>query len=706
MKIAPLQKQELDFLRGALKDVEGTVSRDSRGGFRQLTERLEAWAAKVAVIGQVKAGKSTFMNAFLHQHDFLPSDVNPWTSVVTNIRINLESDPAYGASFEFFSEEDWNEIIEGSTKIRALTEQLLPGFDTEVLKRQTEEMRDRAQRRLGNHYRALLGTSHEYDFLSADLLKRYVCAGPGSDEGLERESLGRYAAITKVANVYMRNPQFAVPLILTDTPGVNDPFLVRDEFTCRSLDKSDVFVVVLSAHQALTNVDVALIRMLAEQDTKDVIIYINRIDELDDYNVEVPRVIKDVRERLAAAVPDMEFSVVAGSAYMADMALHPGDEVQEVRDALDNEELHEYLMEVHGHVPDDQIDRLLLGSGLDQVKMTLSTAIDNGIGCQKLAQIYEDTRAEVRGVQFATKRERKSVQMQVEQLGNDAGVTLANLESEIEDISNVQIKLDELLESANNNVDKLVTKSWSTLEKDLNSAISDFVDQHVQVIEDRVTRNSSNGGGSSNVSIDLTPLQVKMEKLISSNYQKSRSSTDVALNNCLHACDQVISEKFDNMDVGITLDDLPNDEFASTLTFSKKALSVEMVSERSWAFWRRPKVNVDKTMDALSKIATADLRPSVEKILKVYNEAQVERATAGSERIRVLMRMIDNSVAERTQRLRRDKRQFEEAMANPERIAQMNNRLQSQMEVLERRLQNLSIIESKLSRANLSQAAA
>ena len=35
------------------------------------------------------------------------------------------------------------------TRIRAMTEELLPGFDSELLRRQSEEMRDRAQRRLG-----------------------------------------------------------------------------------------------------------------------------------------------------------------------------------------------------------------------------------------------------------------------------------------------------------------------------------------------------------------------------------------------------------------------------------------------------------------------------------------------------------------------------------------------------------------------------
>ncbi|SMX51285.1 dynamin family protein [Actibacterium lipolyticum] len=706
MQIAPLQKQELEFLRSTLKNLESVVGRDTRSGFRVLSERLDQWAAKVAVIGQVKAGKSTFLNAFLHQHDFLPSDVNPWTSVVTNIRINMTNEPATGASFEFFDEADWTEIIEGSSKVRKLTEQLLPGFDSDVLRRQTEEMKDRAQRRLGKHYHALLGTSHDYDFLTSDLLKRYVCAGPGSDDGLDRESLGRYAAITKVANVYMNLPEFQVPVILTDTPGVNDPFLVRDEFTCRSLDKSDVFIVVLSAHQALTDVDVALINILAQQDSKDVIIFINRIDELDDYSTQVPRVINDVSRRLTRAIPDMEFTIRAGSAFMADIAMRGDEESRMMRDQLDTPQLHAYLEETYGEVPEDQVDRLIMASGLDDVKRTLSTVIDNGVGCQQLNQILEDTRAEISGAQFITKRERNSVQMQVEKIGvQNSGDAVAQLEAEIAAIQAVQNDVEGLFEAANDQIDKIVTKSWSALEQSLNASIERFVDDQRPALKERLLRDTVNGKKSKSLAIDLMPLRESLDKEIKKNYTKSRAGTDVVLNNCLEACRMAITNKLDTPTDGISLNDLPYEEFVSTLTLSKKSLDVALIADRGWAFWKRSSINIEKTLDAMRTIAAAELRPAIEKILKAFNEAQVEHATAGCSRIRVMLRMIDTSIAERTQRFKKDKRQLEEVSNDPDRLVHMSHRLQSQLEVLERRLQHLSITDSTLSKAMLPDAA-
>lgn len=706
MEIAPLQKQQLEFLHGMLENIEDAVDRSSREQFREIGGRLNDWAARVAVIGQVKAGKSTFLNAFIRQHDFLPSDINPWTSVVTNIRINMPEDPPMGANFQFFDDKDWDEIMHGSDKIRKLTEELLPGFDSATLSRQTEEMRERAQRRLGNHYHALLGTSHDYDFLSADLLKRYVCAGPGSDDGLERQSLGRYASITKVANVFMQMPEFQVPTIVTDTPGVNDPFLVRDEFTCRSLDKSDVFVVVLSAHQALTDVDIALIRMLAQQDSKDVMIFINRIDELDDYKTQVPRVLDDVSQRLMEAIPDIEFTIVAGSAYLADLVFRTDDEAEALREEYDTLELAEFIEASQGDVPLDREDRLLAASGLDLVKQTLSTIIDNGIGCSQLNTILGDIRAEVNGVTFAAKRERESVAMELDSIGADKTEgALESLTNELEQITGLYAGLEQQYEQSEMEIEQCVSSSWTELEQAVNLEIEGFVNEQREVFRERVVRSEFKKQVPEPIEIELTPLQVNLEQIVHQSFDSARTLIDARLDACMQACRATIQESFEEAIEDITLDELPYDEFTTTLTMAKKELKMEFVTERNWMFWKRGKANVEKTVDALKTVAAAELRPSVEKLLAAFNEAQAERAQAGTDRIQVLLRMIERAVNERTQRLSKDKRLLEEVQQDPDKLDRILRRLQSQLEVLDRRLQHLSAADSSLSNAELSEAA-
>lgn len=706
MKIAPKLKSELDFLHQALDNFEKFVGRKGRQSVRDLRTRLDGWSARVAVIGQVKAGKSTFLNALLRQDDFLPSDVNPWTSVVTNIRINIPNDPISGAKFEFFNEQDWQEIIDGGSRIRKLTEQLLPGFDTDLLRAQSEEMKNRAQRRLGKHYQALLGRSHEYDFLTPDLLSRYVCAGPGSDDGLEREPLGRYAALTKVANAYMRIPEFLVPTIVTDTPGVNDPFLVRDEFTCRSLDKSDVFLVALSAHQPLTDVDIALIRILAKQDAKDVLIFVNRIDELDDYNIEVSRVMRDVERRLRIAIPDIDFRIVAGSAHMANIAMRMDEEAAAARDELDTPQLASYLQSKYGRVPIDQEDRLLLASGLDDVKAALSEVIDNGVGKGQLAQILGDIRAELSAAQFIAKKERDTVHSQVESIQADLAEEAARgLAEDIEKLDIVNDALEKHIETADRQIENVISKSWAKLETKLVGQIDAFVDSQKATLADRVFRANVSGDTSRSLEIDLAPLQQLMEKAVVESFSKSRAGTDVALNNCLHACRLTIMDKFEDPTENVGLESLPFDEFSSTLMLAKKSLNVDLITDRGWKFWAKKTINEEKTLEALRLITAEELRPPIEKLLAAFNEAQVERASAGLSRVRVFQRMVEMTLNDQSHQLKREKMALEKLARDPEARIAMSNSLQSKIEVIEHRLINLSALDNSLRRPKLSSAA-
>src|SRR5690606_22882631 len=124
----------------------------------------------------------------------------------------------------------------------------LPGFDSAALRLQFDKMQSQAQMHLGADYNALLGNVHHHNFVGPDLLKRYLGYSAGGLDGFWRgeEVPSDYAALTKQADIYMRLPKFQVPLIITDTPGINGPSMLRDACTVRSLERSDLFILVLS----------------------------------------------------------------------------------------------------------------------------------------------------------------------------------------------------------------------------------------------------------------------------------------------------------------------------------------------------------------------------------------------------------------------------------------------------------------------------
>ena len=108
---------------------------------------------------------------------------------------------------------------------------------------------------------------------------------------------------------------------IIDTPGTNDPYLVRDEIARRTLESAHIHIVVLTPQQALSTADVALLRILRGLNKDRIVVFLNRIDQLGDLVRDVPIIMRHVREGLRRELPGSELPVVAGSAFWADTAL-------------------------------------------------------------------------------------------------------------------------------------------------------------------------------------------------------------------------------------------------------------------------------------------------------------------------------------------------------------------------------------------------
>jgi signal recognition particle receptor subunit beta len=295
--------------------VEGPAQMLTQDG-QQILANL---VCRIAVIGQVKAGKSSFVNALVGRPGLLPADVNPWTTVVTNLHFNCTHAPEGVASaFKFFDHDEWEVIAQGGGRIRELTERLVPGFTPAALSRHLETMKQRAEKRLGTEFGELLGATHAFPVLDRDVLEQYVCAGSSRTPD---QSPGKYSDITKTADLYFKSNDFGFPTILIDTPGTNDPFLVRDEITRRNLDGADFHVVVLTAQQPLSTADVALFRILRGLHKERIVVFINRIDQLATLPQDAKTVAELVHDGLRAEFPDIEIPIVVGSALWANASL-------------------------------------------------------------------------------------------------------------------------------------------------------------------------------------------------------------------------------------------------------------------------------------------------------------------------------------------------------------------------------------------------
>ena len=285
----------------------------------QLLARL---TCRIAVVGQVKSGKSSFINALVQRIGLLPTDVNPWTTAVTHLHFGRSDAPANVAGeFTFFDPNEWEHLAHGGGYIRELTQRLVPGFEVELLKKHVDAMRRRSQERLGASLSELLGTKHVFPSLSTEILERYVCSGGAGVSAMRAEHKGLYSDIVKSADLFFDSNDFSFPTTIIDTPGTNDPFLVRDEITRRALESADIYIVVLTARQALSSADVALLRILRGLNKERIAVFINRIDELRDPTRDTPTIVQHVREGLQREFPTSDIPIVAGSAFWAKTAM-------------------------------------------------------------------------------------------------------------------------------------------------------------------------------------------------------------------------------------------------------------------------------------------------------------------------------------------------------------------------------------------------
>jgi signal recognition particle receptor subunit beta len=298
---------------GGLLDEHAAPLLEAAG--RQLEERT----CRIAVIGQIKAGKSTFVNALTRRPGLLPTDINPWTVVVTALHFrNGPTPPEHAAVFHLFSADEWRDLADGGGRLRELTERLVPGFLPDLLRAQLEVMRKRTEQRLGPKLADLLGQCHRFQAVTPQLLTDYVSAG---DEGVWPGKRRHYSDITRSADLYFNDGPFAFPITLIDTPGTNDPFLVRDEITRRSVENPDIYVFVVSATQPLSTADIGMLRLLNGLNKDRIVVFINRADQLPNLNDDAKAVKAAVEKRLRAELPSLDIPVVYGSAWLGNLRL-------------------------------------------------------------------------------------------------------------------------------------------------------------------------------------------------------------------------------------------------------------------------------------------------------------------------------------------------------------------------------------------------
>ena len=248
---------------------------------KELIDKLEKDILTIGVIGQIKCGKSTFLNSFVFEDTILPAATTPMTAALSVITYGEQKKVVA----EFYTNDEWEE--QKAQAARSLDDVAGDTMAESKIKA-AKELVSKASR-LGSNLRDYLGKTKEDSF---DNIIEYV----GAD--------GKYVSITKSVKIYYPK-EYLKGVEIVDTPGFNDPIVSREERTKEFLKKADVVLMMLYAGRPFDATDRDIIfKNVSQCGIGKVLIGINKYDipYCSDVNPEDEEQIKDyVKSEIAKA---------------------------------------------------------------------------------------------------------------------------------------------------------------------------------------------------------------------------------------------------------------------------------------------------------------------------------------------------------------------------------------------------------------------
>ncbi|GAA7669987.1 dynamin family protein [Helicobacter pylori] len=248
---------------------------------------------KVGIIGRVKAGKSSLLNALIFEgKEVLPKAATPMTASLTVLKYAK----TLSAQVEFYSQKDILELKNEHARYerefqRIIEEEVKEQKEKQNLKNRAkeffsrnksdkeapkerilsdEEILERAKRIVKNALNKdtkLVSSHDQYErmkksgLLNTEKLDSHIHAN--SLEELNQKLLpfvganGKYMPFTKAVEISLNDPNLK-NLEIIDTPGVNDPIVSREERTKALLKDCHVVFIISPSGQFLTGSDMGL----------------------------------------------------------------------------------------------------------------------------------------------------------------------------------------------------------------------------------------------------------------------------------------------------------------------------------------------------------------------------------------------------------------------------------------------------------------
>jgi hypothetical protein len=213
---------------------------------------------QLGVVGQVKAGKSSFLNSlFFNGENVLPKASTPMTAGLTI----MEYSDKNSFDVEYFSSDDWNSFVRQDNEYRQIEQECktqFPNGPESVVKKEIESRTSEIVRSAhemvtacGANAKQKIGAateSHPFSSIAdlQNILEQYVGAN------------GEYTSVVKSLYIKMSDDRLQ-GLRIVDTPGVNDPVVSRENRTRSFLHTCHGVFLLSSSSDFLGSGDVSFL---------------------------------------------------------------------------------------------------------------------------------------------------------------------------------------------------------------------------------------------------------------------------------------------------------------------------------------------------------------------------------------------------------------------------------------------------------------
>ena len=284
------------------RDITQWIKKHAIGGTDELARSFEKLAEEdrllqIGVVGRVKAGKSSLLNALIFDgHNILPRAATPMTAALTT----LTYAEAFGAHVEFYSAEDRENIRGYAERYEVrLEEEKVKAAEDLRQRRQSHEQTvedekfrrhvEKIAQRVVNLEDSLAAAHDQWRRINESSLDHATIDKLGKLQAKDAHSLsnqlleyvganGRFMPFTKSVDIFLPLESLRNIRII-DTPGLNDPVQSREERTSKLLKDCDVIFIVSLAGQFLSEQDLDVMsRITQKEGVQELVLIASQVD--------------------------------------------------------------------------------------------------------------------------------------------------------------------------------------------------------------------------------------------------------------------------------------------------------------------------------------------------------------------------------------------------------------------------------------------